>query len=126
MRASPVPDRQPAGFAEPLRCRRHAATSRTIVSRSGMRLSRHCRDSTPGPVPAMSGQEPCFGVWWTPERSAGREAMNGLAVPLRPYPRSWAAGRAGHAGSGVRVSPVRCSGVPSMRTGTVPPSCSRA
>ncbi len=55
----------------------HAATSRTIVPRAGIRRSRHCRERTLVPVPAMSGQDPCFGVWWTMRRSASRDASAG-------------------------------------------------
>ncbi len=56
----------------------------------------------------------------------GAQAMNRLAVPLRPYPKPYAAGCPGRAGIGVRVSFVCCSGVPSMQTRTVSSSYSRA
>ncbi len=51
--------------------------------------------------------------------------MNRSAVPLRPYPEPYAAGCPGRTGSGVRISPVCCSGVPSMTARTVPPSYPR-
>ncbi len=57
--------------------------------------------------------------------SSGAYTMNRFAVPLRPYPESYAAGCPGRVGSGVRVSPVCCFEVPSMTARTVPSSYSR-
>ncbi len=57
--------------------------------------------------------------------SSGAYTMNRFAVPLRPCPEPYAAGCPGRGGSGVLVSPVRRSGVPSMTARTVPSSYPR-
>ena len=50
-------------MTEAFRCRCQAATSRTIVSRSGNRRLRHWLDRTLNSISAMFIQLPCMDVW---------------------------------------------------------------
>lgn len=54
-----------------------AANSRLIGSRSGIRRFRHCRAKADSSISAMSNQDPCFGVEWIANRSAGARAYAG-------------------------------------------------
>src|SRR5215210_731888 len=60
-----------------LRERSQAPLCPASVSLSGMRLERHCRESTENSISTWFSHEPCLGVWWNSSFSTMRRASPG-------------------------------------------------